>query len=404
MLYFRLAWRNLWRNRRRTFITVAAVFFAGFAVIAMRSLQLGTYDSMIRTTVGSSVGFLQIHKNGYWDERTIDNSFEFSEDLYKPLNEIPDIAGVSPRLSGFSLISNGLKTRGIQVEGIDPAREAQLDLEDHLIRGAAVPGDGIIVGEGLADFLKIEIGDSVVLIGQGYHGMSANALVPVTGVVKFINPLLNNNAAVMDLNNAQYTFAAFNRLSALAINTVPDADLMKVQAEIQNVLGQDSTYEVLTWQEMMPELVQSIEADSAGGILMAGILYIVVGFSLLGTFIMLAAERRREYGMLIGLGMRRGQLMFVAFIEASFMAVLGALFAVVFTRPLTAWYHYNPIQMTGQAKEALIEMGMDAEMPASIDWSIPFTHGLILLVLTMIISSYAVLAIKRIKPVQAMRS
>lgn len=402
MLYFQLAWRNLWRNRRRTLITVAAVFFAGFLVMAMRMLQLGTYDNMIRNTVGSYGGFVQVHALGYWDEKSLDNSFEHSEALYERISGTEGISGVSPRLTGFSLVSEGLKTRGVQVEGFDPDREAQLNLKDRLVQGA-VDGQGVIIGSDLADFLKAQIGDSLIFIGQGYHGMSANALLPISGIVKLSNPMLNGNTVFLRLDMAQYLFAADGLLTSYAINLDPDVDVAKVTGSLSGSLD-TSAYEVMDWQEMMPELVQAIEADSAGGILMSGVLYIVISFSLLGTFIMLAAERKREYGMLIGLGMRRSQLMIISSIEALFMAVMGSLLAILITRPVAHYFHHHPIQYTGQAMEALKEMGMEASMPASVDWSIQLTHGGILILLTFLISVYALVVIRRLKPVAAMRS
>lgn len=404
MLQLRLAWRNLWRNKRRTFITIAAVFFAGFSIISMRSLQTGAYGSMVRTMVGSHTGFIQVHQKGYWDEKFIDNSFEERPELREEISSVPGVTGVSPRLTSHSLIAFEDRSRPAIVDGIDAEYEAQLDIESNLIAGDSKPGDGVLIGQGMAKFLNVEVGDSVVFLGSGYHGMSANALLPVRGIVRFTSPVLNDNTAFIDLQMAQYVFAASGMLTAYAINTDPNADLDAVLSDVTQVVQDTSVYEVMGWHEMMPELVQSIEADSAGGILMAGILYIVISFSLLGTFIMLAAERKREYGMLIGLGMRRGQLMRIAFIEASAMAVMGAALAVLITRPLTLYYHYNPIQFTGQAMEALREMGMDPVMPASIDWSIPLTHGMILIFLTLSISLYAMISIKRIQPVNAMRS
>lgn len=403
MLQFRLAWKNLWRNRRRTFITIAAVFFAGFSIISMRALQEGSYGSMVQTMVGSHTGFIQIHKSGFWEEKFIDNSFEERSELREQIMQVEGVTGVSPRLTGGSLVAFENRSRPAAVDGIDAELESQIEVESNLIAGEAQPGDGVLIGEGLAKFLGVEIGDSVVFLGSGYHGMSANALLPVRGIARFTSPALNENTAFIDLRMAQYVFAAPGMLTAYAINTDPNIELDKVLADVRALVPADADLEVMGWHEMMPELVQSIEADSAGGVLMAGILYIVISFSLLGTFIMLAAERKREYGMLIGLGMRRGQLMRVAFIEAVSMAVMGAGLAILITRPLTLYFYHNPIQFTGQAMEALREMGMEPEMPTSIDWSIPLTHGSILVFLTLTISLYAMISIKRIQPVTAMR-
>lgn len=403
MLYIQLAWRNLWRNRRRTIITVAAVFFAGFAVITMRVMQLGTYDLMVNNIIGENLGFIQVHQKGYWDERTFENSFESSEELLDEILTVPGVTGVSPRLSGGSLVSEGMRTRGVLVDGFDPIREVQYDFHKKVKSGDINPDGGVLLGAELANYLKVDVGDSIVFIGQGYHGMSANGLLPVAGIVNIANPELSRRSVYMSLENAQYMYAMEGRLTALAINIDPSYSLAEVKAGIQGVID-TSEYEVMDWQEMMPELVQTIQADSAGGILMAGILYIVISFSLFGTFIMLAAERKREYGMLIGLGMRRSQLMRVSFYEAGFMALLGAVFATVITRPIALYFHANPIQLSGQALDAMKEMGIEAEMPFSIDWSIPLTHSAILFVLTILISVYGLWVIKKIDPVTAMRS
>lgn len=403
MLAFRLAWRNLWRNRRRTAITVMAVFFAGYAAIAMRALQLGTYDNMIRNTVGTYTGFVQIHRAGFWDEKSIDNSFDASEVDEEALRSLPGIQGVSPRLTGFALASYGLRTRGLAVEGIDPEKESSFPLERQLVDGNADPGDGIVLGAALAKYLQVELGDSIVLLGQGFHGMSANALLPVRGIVQMTNPILNENSAFLRLDLAQYIFAADDRYTALAFDLEPNVSAIEMSKNIAESLGNPEDLEVMDWHTMMPELVQAIQADSAGGILMAGVLYIVISFSLLGTFIMLTAERRREYGMLIGLGMKRGQLIGITLLEGLFMALLGSGLAVLLSRPLTLYYHFNPIQFTGQAMDALREMGMEPSMPASIDWSIPLTHGVILVVITMLASTYSLITLYRLKPVTAMR-
>lgn len=105
MLYVQLAWRNLWRNRRRTFITAAAVFFAGFAVVCMRMMQIGTYDLMVRNVVGTHEGFIQVHQKGYWEDKILDNSFEWNDSLFESISTVQGVKGVSPRLLGFSLLS-----------------------------------------------------------------------------------------------------------------------------------------------------------------------------------------------------------------------------------------------------------------------------------------------------------
>jgi ABC-type lipoprotein release transport system permease subunit len=131
----KIAWRNLWRNKRRTLITVASVFFAVFFALIMRSLQLGTYDHMFRNVIESYTGYVQIQHEDFWDNRLIDNVFPYTPELEKLVLSDKNANATVPRFESFALASTGNITKGVLVMGIDPEKESYLsDVKSKLVR------------------------------------------------------------------------------------------------------------------------------------------------------------------------------------------------------------------------------------------------------------------------------
>ena len=156
--YLKLAWRNIWRNKRRTLITIASVFFALWLSLIMRSMQVGSYGHMANGIVEAYTGSLQIHSNGYWDDRTLDKTFSNSPELTRVIESLDNVKAIIPRLESFALASTGEHTKGIMVVGIDPIKELDLTHPDRkLIEGEYFDGtpEGVLVSSRLAEFLNL---------------------------------------------------------------------------------------------------------------------------------------------------------------------------------------------------------------------------------------------------------
>lgn len=403
-MLFTLAWRNLWRNRRRTLITTASIFFAVLLAIFMRSMQEGVYEKMIENVVGIYTGYVQIHDEGYWDEQTLNNSFEVIPAVQTAARADERVTALVPRLESFLLTSYQNTSQVAQIVGIDPAREDALTgLRSNVVEGRYLKADerGVLIGKGLAERLKIGIGDSLVLFGQGYRGITASELLPVVGMIKFGSDELNNRILYTPLRTAQNMFVAPDRLTAYALDlSQPDAG-QEVASRIREQLPED--YEVMDWREMLPELVQSIESDRLGGYLTMGILYLIIGFGIFGTALMMTAERKYEFGVMTAIGMKKHQLSLVMVYEMILMGLLGVAAGIVIGLPVVTFFHYNPIVMTGDAAEGYAAFGIEPIIPTAIDLGIILSQGLVVMVMTAIISLYPVSKIFHIKPVEAMR-
>ena len=150
---------------------------------------------MVKNVVQSYTGYIQVQDKKYWDEKIIDNSLAYSEETINKISSVKNVSLVSPRLESFALVSHGNNTKGAIVLGIDPEAENKLTkLSSKIISGNMLSEDsrGVLVSERLAKYLKVELNDTLVLIGQGYHGVSAADKFPVEGIIKIPQPDLDN--------------------------------------------------------------------------------------------------------------------------------------------------------------------------------------------------------------------
>ncbi|MBU2445175.1 MAG: FtsX-like permease family protein [Bacteroidetes bacterium] len=403
-LYFQLAWRNLWRNKRRTLIATTSVLFAVILSLITRSMQHGYYDYMIDSAVRLYTGYIQIHSKGYWENRSLDESMVLSESMIQKIRSFPKITTVTPRLETYSLISFQNATKITPVFGIDPVLEDSIiDLKKKIVKGEylSINSEGMLIAEGLAKLLKVDVGDSVVIYGQGYHGVTAAAQIPIQGIVKFILPALNNATVYLSLPYAQWLYSAPERITSLSIMINNIGELEDTKEFL--AMHFSDKYEVMDWAELMPELVQGIEMDNASGIIMLFILYVVIGFGIFGTVMTMTAERIKEFGILVSVGMKKGKLILVAILETMFVSFIGAISGILVSIPLLYYFHVNPIYLTGETAEAILAFGFEPILPFSVKPGIFFAQVSVVFLIAMLSAIYPITVIRKLEPVKAMR-
>ncbi|TVQ06605.1 MAG: ABC transporter permease [Bacteroidetes bacterium] len=392
-LIFTLAWRNLWRNRKRTFITMSSVFFAVILAILFFSMEEGSYKRMIDSLVTYSTGYIQIQDVLYQEEPSIDHAMLFDEAIEELLEKYSDrISFYVPRLQNFALVAAENTTRGSMIMGIDIEKELLLnDLSKDITAGEFLTksDEGLLVAKGLATILGVGIGDTLVLLGQGFQGATAAGKYPVRGIVDLKIPELNNNILYMTIENAQWFYGADERLTSLIIMPVNPAHTHRLTNEMLADIDRE-WYNILTWEEMLKDLLALMKFDMAGTMVLMIILYIVIAFGLYGTMLMILIERQKEFALLFSIGMKRSILAAVCFLETLFMSLAGTLMGVIGAIPIVAYFNYNPIRLTGQMAEAIAEYGFEPILPFSSDPAVFYTQALYVMILSVIIGLYPV--------------
>lgn len=401
----KLAWRNLWRNKRRTLITVASVFFGVLLSTVMSSMQEGSYSSMIDNVVKFYSGYIQVHNENYWENKTINNSFVPVDSLTEQIKSVDEITLTAPRLESFALASSEEITRGCMVIGIDPEKEKKImNIEKWLSKGKYLePGDqGILVASDLAKYLKLQVGDTLVMIGQGFHGMSAAGKYPIRGIVRFPTPELNRQTLYMSLKCCQEFYSAENRITALVLMIHDQYDLHHAMKKLHGII--QSPFSVMSWEEMQPELLQLIDADRSGAVIMKAILYIIIGFGILGTIMMMVSERRREMGVMIAIGMQRFKMASILFFETVFMGLVGVLVGFLGSIPIIGYYYNNPIPLSGDAAKTMEQMGIEPLLYFSWLPSVFYNQVITVFIITALISIYPIIIANKLKIQLALRA
>ncbi|HCV79656.1 MAG TPA: hypothetical protein DGQ38_01235, partial [Zunongwangia profunda] len=199
-------------------------------------MQLETYKGTIDNVVGSYTGYIQLHHKGYWDNRSIDNSINVTSNLISQLSNTEGVEAVLPRLENYGLLSFGDLTKVISLNGVDFKKEQKLqDINSKLITGSLPqnPKD-IIIGKGVASYFKVETNDTLVFVGQGYHGMLAADKFHISGIIDLKNPALNKATAMMSLEDAQNLFSASGIVTSLVVNKNDNAQLKSLQKAISS--------------------------------------------------------------------------------------------------------------------------------------------------------------------------
>ncbi len=406
-MIFKIAWRNIYRNKKRSLITITSVFAALLLIILMRALQFGFYDKLIETVVESYAGYVEIHADGFWDNQSLDNSMQVDQQLLDDIQSVEGVENIVQRLQTFSLISVGEKTKGGVINGINLSEEQKItDWNKKMVSGSFdLRHNEIIIAKGIAEFFDISENDTLILYGQGYRGMMAAGKYPVKGVIDLKNPDLNKIGLFMTMESVRNYVSSDEISTHIIIGKEKYYDEGKIVEDLGLILSDD--YEVMTWKETLPEIEQTITADSAGGLIMAFILYVIVVFGMFGTVLMMTEERKYEFGVLISIGMSRIRLFGIILVETIILSMVGVVLAVMVTYPISIYYNINPIDMAilmgDGAVQMIEEMGFSPMIPMSISWDIPLSHSLVIFIFSLLISIYPAIKISKLNPVKSMK-
>jgi len=399
----KLAWRNIWRNKKRSLITISSVLFAVLLAIVFKALEVGSYGQMIENMVRYSTGYIQVQDVLYEEEPSMDHSLLYDQNLKAVIEQYADkIDFTVPRIQHFALAATPTQTRGIMVMGIDPEAEAKMnDLTQNMQSGAFLtPGDtDIVLANGLAEILRVSVGDSVVLLGQGFQGATAAGVYRVKGIVNIRLPDLSNSTVYMSLEAAQWFFMADGRLTSLIVMPNNPRETDQLAARLLEAVDPE-WLTVVTWEHLLKDILAMMRFDQAGSLVMMLILYIVIAFGLLGTILNMIMERQREFNMLLSLGMKRRVLAGVCYTETLFISFAGILAGILVSIPIVLFFHHNPIPLTGDVAQTMVDFGFEPVMPFAFEPIIFIEQVRVVLVLSLLVGLYPVYKVFRMKTVQ----
>ena len=403
----RMAWRNLWRHKRRTWITVAAMIFSNLLLVFMISLQFGSYRMMINNTLKAYTGHVQIQARGYNDDPKIRNSFSGIVSLADQVRQQMGTEQVAARGIAFAMTSSEQRSYGLQIVGVEPAYEPNVSSLPGLIEDGRYFSDinagEIVVGSVLARNLRVAVGDELTLLGGGRDGSFAAGVVTVKGIFNSGMADLDRTMAQLPIGYFQSLFSMEGQGHSIVVNADSLALIPPLQNSLNKLLADRNELTVLDWTQLQPGLKQAIQADMTSAWFMYAVLIVLVAFSVLNTQLMSVLERTREFGVMLALGFKPLRLGGLVITETILMSALGLLIGALLGYVLT--YYMSIVGFSYPGMESMAErFNLPGKMYPSLSLFSILLGPVIVFVFSVLASAYPAARLFFLKPVSAMRA
>ena len=401
-----LAWRNLWRQPRRTLLTTSAIAFACVVMVSLLALQLGTYASMKDNSLNLFDGYAQVQRPGYLGNPDIRKSFSGSTALVRKIRDIPGVGAVTARARTYALLSRDSRSLAAMIVGVQPETEKRVSRIASTVTSGRYLHDGnpaeIVLGDILARNLDVKVGDPVTLLGMGRDGSVAADILTVVGLFSSGLKDLDRQTAEVPLQRFQTDFAMGGAIHALVISGRSLSAVEHALPAIRHIVA-PAGLKVCGWGELEPGLKDAIRLDASTSTLWYVALIVVVVAILLNTVLMAVLERTREFGILLALGMRPGVAGRMVWLEILLLLSLGLAAGIGLGAALVGWFSVHGLVLPG-AEGVFARWGLPERIFPELSFvSLFFAPG-VMAVCTAVAGIYPFLRIRRLEPVAAMRA
>jgi len=332
MLILKMAFRNIFRQKRRTILTGLSMLAGFFLAVVFIGWSDGSYNHIINTFTSNQLGHIQIHEKTYLDQPSIYKTIDNLSRVSQILDRIDKVQSWAPRLFSAGLVSVGEKSAGARIIGIDPQREnATTRFDKKIIEGHSLseaPSHEAVIGKGLAEILNAQLNDDIIIISQAADGSIANDLYTITGISSSGNDMSDRMSFYLHLKDAQELLVLDGRIHEIAITVDKLSHVSPVTERIASQLDNPEMV-VESWQVFAKSFYQAMQADKQGMWIMLVIIVVIVAVGVLNTVLMSVLERRREYGLLKAVGTKPREIIKLVLLEVAILAIFSILLGAI---------------------------------------------------------------------------
>ncbi|MBI5630155.1 MAG: ABC transporter permease [Elusimicrobia bacterium] len=327
-MLLKIAWRNVWRNKRRSLLTLAASSFGLGLFIFLFAFSDGMHEQLIANATRTSLGHLQVYGRGYRADPVLERAIAKPAELRAALAGVRGLSLVLPRVESYGLASSASNSVGVMVVGVDPALEKRATrISNTMVKGLYLGRDSgtvgqILIGKALAKRLKLELGDKMVLLSQAADGSMANALFRVRGIYKTGAEAVDLGTAFITLGRAKEFLGLGQGLTSMLLFAGDLGEVDRIKGELGLRL-EPKAYEALSWKDLDPSLLQTTELDDAINHVILLVVFMIVALGIVNTLLMSVFERTREFGVLLAMGMEPKSVVAMVSFEAAILASLS---------------------------------------------------------------------------------
>jgi putative ABC transport system permease protein len=401
-----LAWRNLWRRPQRTILSLVSIAIVAALLVFVLSFQNGVYATMKETTLRIFDGYAQLQPEGYAADPRLELAISRPGDLVRAAEGVDGVTTAAPRVNGFAILANGARSYAAAVVGVDPTSEAKIStIASRISDGRYLRADDTnqaILGDILAKNLDVKVGGRLTMLGSARDGSVAADVLTVAGVYHSGIPDLDRSILEMPLARAQDAFGMEGAANTIVLGG-PSLGAVNQALPALHAIGRRDGVAVRDWQAMEPAMRDAIDLKYATSMLFYASLVIVVAFIILNTLLMSVLERTREFGMLLALGMRSGQIGAMVWVELLGLALLGSAIGIAIGAAVTLWLQSVGIVMPIDPK-LLAQFGVPSRLYPALS-AFSALAGPSALLLTILVGGLVpYLRVARLTPAIAMRA
>ena len=395
-----LAFRNLWRNPRRTLVILFAIVLGVWAMIVMGAFMRGISDKMFNDGIQNLTGHIQIHETQYLDDPVINNSIVFNQEIEQILNSNARITKWTTRIRVPAVIASERDTAGITLVGINPALERQLSfIGSSITEGRYLSGlddKGIIIGKKLAEKLETRVGKRIVLMSQNKENQVADRGYRIVGLYDAETDAIEKSIIFLSLNNAKSLLSIHNEVSEIAIEV---EDIDQVDLVLNELRLSLTQYDIKPWYEIQPLLKMITDLYNSVGIIWQLIVFLAMGFGIINTLLMAVFERTHEFGLFQALGLKPSFILIQVWLEAILLLITGLLIGN-FISWLTVLSTGDGIDMS-QFAEGMQMAGMGNVIPFLIVSEDLISANLVVIILGLLTGLYPAWRASKLVPAEA---
>ena len=398
-----LAWRNLWRNRRRTLITASSLGLGVGVLVFSLAFIDGMYQRVVKVGTQSRIGHAQVHVEGYRETQDERKVLADPNTILEQARGLPGIKAATARLYGSGLLAVGDRARGVQLIGIDPSTEPQVThWHQRLVEGRMLEAaNEVVIGAWMAQRMEVEVDTRMVMtVANVDSGEAQVESVRVVGFLATGDALLDKRSVILNGNMLGRLMGLGEARHEISLMVdVPVRDRAAIEAAIAPLKAPGLS--VLPWQEINRMVAQGLKLQSYFFSIFVGIIFFILSFGIINTIAMSLAERRHEFGVLRALGTTPGRLAGLILSEAGWLGIVGALPGVLLGIGLTVWL--GKVGISLGATSAYGVTFVDPLYP-QVDWVLAFRIGLLFTGLTVLTAGFSAWRAARTLPVDAMRA
>lgn len=405
-MYLQLAWRNLWRNRKRTTVILVAILIGVWSMIVLSAFAQGMLEGSVENAISTLTGHLQVHQKNFRDDPVIEHRMKQPEEVKKALQKtLPEGSAWSPRVRISGIVNNARYSSGVTIIGMEPEKEAAVSFigRDAVIAGEYLSKDdrqGILVGQTFIENMETKLDRKVVVMTEDSEGEIASRAFTIKGIFRAEMENTEKRYVFVSKTAALEMLKLENALTEVAV-LLPDREKAEPTAEALRQALPEETYSIDTWKQLLPLMRAYLNIFEGYLYLMYVVVFIAMGFGIVNTILMAVLERVREFGLFNALGMKARTIVKEVMLESFFLLVVGMILGnLIGFLSIYIWSLYG-LDLTAFAEGSQF-MGMTRVIYPRLELRDLAVANSVVLVLGLIVSLYPAIKATRFSPVETL--